>query len=166
MTRTTTGPTRDGRVSLPPCQNGIGLGTDVLTADGALPVEYLEPGDRIVTYDQGLVRLAAVEVRIVPASDTVWVRPAVLDPDGEGRDVTLSARQQVLVRDWRARALWHRPMALVEIRRLADGAHIARLSGPRPLRLFQLLFEDRQHLVETAGGYLLASAPMPVGAPG
>lgn len=28
---------------------GLPLGTDVMTADGILPVEYLEPGDRVIT---------------------------------------------------------------------------------------------------------------------
>ena len=162
MTRTTTGPARVLRATAPLCHNGLGLGTGVLTAEGELPVEYLEPGDRIVTYDRGLVRLGGIDVRIVPRSDTVHVRPAVLDPDAGLRDFTLSARQQILVRDWRAQVLWHRPVALVEARRIVDGAHIARLSGGQPVRLFQLLFEDRQHLVEAAGGrFLLASARMP-----
>jgi len=149
------------------CHNGIGLGTGVLTADGTFPVEYLEPGDRLVTFDQGLVRLHGVEVRRVPAREALRVRPSVLDPDGEGRDFVVSARQQVLVRDWRARVLWHRPIALVEVRRLIDGAHIARLRDEAPVRLFQLVFEDRQHLVEITGGtLLLASARQPIRARG
>lgn len=167
MTRITAGTTRDPRVSPPPCRNGIGLGTGVFTSDGELPVEYLEPGDRIVTYDRGYVRLAGVDVRMVPASDALRLRPSVLDPDGNGRDVILSTRQQVLVRDWRARIMWNRPLALVEARRLVDGAHLARLSGSQPVRLFQLRFDDRQHLIEIAGGtILLASARMPARAAG
>lgn len=34
---------------LPSYEGGIALGTHVLTADGSLPVEYLQAGDRIVT---------------------------------------------------------------------------------------------------------------------
>ena len=75
MTRTTTGNTRATRVSPPLCHHGIGLGTGVLTADGELPVEFLEPGDRVVTYDKGLVRLDRTEVRLVPASDALRLRP-------------------------------------------------------------------------------------------
>ncbi len=167
MTRTTTGPTREPRVSPPLCHNGIGLGTGVLTSDGELPVEFLEPGDRIVTYDRGLARLDRVAVRLVPARDAVRVRPSVLDPDGDGRDFILSARQLLLVRDWRARFLWNRPIALVEACQLVDGAHVARLSGDAPVRLFQLVFDDRQHLVEIAGGsFQLASSRMPLRARG
>lgn len=167
MTRFTTSAARDTRVLPPLCHNGIGLGTGVLTADGELPVEYLVPGDRLVTFDQGLARLDRVELRLVPASAAVRVRPSVLDPEGDGRDFILSARQQVLVRDWRAQALWKRPIALVEVRRLVDGAHIAPLRDETPVRLFRLVFEDRQHLVEIAGGtVLLASARQPVRARG
>jgi len=163
MTRTTTGRTRETRVSPNSCPNGIGLGTGVLTVDGELPVEFLDPGDRVVTYDQGLARLDRVEVRLVPASETVRVRPSVLDPNGDGRDFIVSARQLMLVRDWRARFLWNRPIALVEARQLVDGAHVARRSGEAPVRLFQLVFGDRQHLVEIAGGnFQLAPARMPV----
>lgn len=162
MSRITAGPTHETRVAPSPCHNGLGLGTGVLTAEGELPVEFLEPGDRIVTYDQGLVRLARIEPRLVPPGDAVRVRPSVLDPASDGRDVVLAARQQVLVRDWRARILWNRPIALVEARRLNDGAYIARLAGDTPVRLFQLVFDDRQHLVETASGnILLASARLP-----
>ncbi len=161
MTRISTGPARQTRVPLPTCQNGIGLGTGVLTADGELPVEFLEPGDRIVTFDRGLVRLERTQVRLVPARETVRVRPSVLDPEGNGRDFLLSARQQVLVRDWRARFLWNRPVALVEARQLIDGAHVAQLEGDAPVRLFQLIFKDCQHLVEIAGGHVqLASVRM------
>jgi len=167
MTRTTAGPTRDVHVPFPLCHNGIGLGTGVLTADGELPVEYLIPGDRIVTFDLGLVRLDRVEVRRVPARDAVRVRPSVVDPQGNGREFVLSARQQILVRDWRARILWNRPVALIEARQLVDHDHVARLEGAVPVRLFRLVFKDRQHLVDIAGGsFQLASARLPARVPG
>lgn len=163
MTRSSLGRAREIRVSLPLCRSGLGLGTGVLTAEGELPVEFLEPGDRIVTFDRGLVRLSRVDARDVSARDVVRIRPAVLDPEGAGRDFLVSRRQQVLVRDWRARILWHKPVALVEAGEMIDGAHIAPLGGERLVRLFQLIFDDRQHLVQTAGGkFQLASARMPV----
>jgi len=105
MTRTTPGTARGIRATSHSYDNAIGLGTDVLTADGALPIEYLTPGDRIVTFDHGLVRLEGIAPCQVPAYMALRVRPSVVDPKGTGRDFILSARQQVLVRDWRARIL-------------------------------------------------------------
>lgn len=167
MSRISTGPVRDGRAFLTSCGNGIGLGTGVLTAEGELPVEFLEPGDRIVTFDHGLARLERIEVRMVPAEAALRIRPSVLDPNGDGRDFILSARQQLLLRDWRARILFNRPIALVAAEQLIDGAHVARLDSAAPVRLFRLVFKDRQHLVEAAGGHFqLASARQPVRQPG
>ena len=40
--------------------NGLPCGTEVMTADGALPVEYLEPGDRVITRG-GMRRLRAID---------------------------------------------------------------------------------------------------------
>lgn len=34
---------------IPNYSNGFAAGTIILTAEGALPVEYLEPGDRVIT---------------------------------------------------------------------------------------------------------------------
>ena len=155
---------RARRVRLTPslCRSGLGLGTGVLTVDGELPVEFLEPGDRIVTFDGGYVRLARIDAREVPPSEVVRVRPTALDPDGGGREFLVSDRQKFLVRDWRARIVWGQPAALIEARRMLDGAHMARLDSAEPVRLFQLVFDDRQHLVSVAGGrFEVASARLP-----
>ncbi|SDE83994.1 hypothetical protein SAMN04488117_101426 [Celeribacter baekdonensis] len=40
--------------------NGLPMGTEVMTADGILPVEYLEPGDRIITR-AGMRRLRDID---------------------------------------------------------------------------------------------------------
>ncbi len=162
MTRPSAGNARGIRVALPSCHNAIGPGTGVLTADGELPVEFLVPGDRIVTFDRGLVRLARLDYCDIAAQEVLKVRPSVLDPSTRASDVLFAARQQVLLRDWRARALWNRSVALVEARRLVDGEYVMRLEGEAPLRLFRLIFNGRQHLIEAVGGaFLLASAKMP-----
>ncbi|WP_298494220.1 Hint domain-containing protein [uncultured Maritimibacter sp.] len=148
------------RVSLPLCRSGLGLGTPVMTADGALPVEFIEPGERVVTFDAGMQRLDRITVRLVAACEMIRIRPSVLDDD-YGRDVVISARQKLLIRDWRAEALFGTKAALVEARRLADGAYIARMQGRAPVRLFQLHFADAQHVVQLGQGLMATSAAMP-----
>ena len=44
-----------------PSVNGLLAGTQVRTLDGLIPVEFLEPGDRIVTRD-GARQLMAISV--------------------------------------------------------------------------------------------------------
>lgn len=146
------------RVTIPLCPSGLGLGTNVMTTDGALPVEFLMPGDGIITHDAGLVRLAHIAVRTVPMEALVRIRPSVMHEAGDGRDLVVSARQRVLVRGWRARAMFGKPAALVEARRICDGAYFTRLTGKAPMRLFQLSFEDGQHLIVIGDGMLATSA--------
>lgn len=161
MTQTETGGARSIRVSLPITRSGFGLGTGVLTTDGELPVEFLEPGDRIVTLDRGAVRLARVAVRMVPASATLRVRPLALDPARSAHSFVISTRQKILLRDWRARIIYGKRMALVEAARLVDGAYIIRMAGGAPTRLFQLVFDDGPHVLHLAGGTMLAATAQP-----
>ncbi|MAM61242.1 Hint domain-containing protein [Maritimibacter sp. UBA3975] len=146
------------RVTIPLCRSGLGLGTNVMTTDGSIPVEFLTPGDGIITYDRGVVTLENVTVRTVPMAEVVRIRPSVLDENGDGRDIVISARQKMLVRDWRAQAMFGKPAALIEARRLADGAYVTQLTGPAPMRLFQLSFKGRQHLIQVMPGLQLTSA--------
>ena len=162
MSQIITGRARPIRVALSLCRSGLGLGTGVLTADGEIPVEYLEPGERVVTFDAGIMPLSRVIVRTVPAGEVIRVRPSVLDPDGNGRDVLISARQKLLLRDWRAKAMFGKPAALIEAARLVDAAHMVRLEGMAPMRLFQLVFDDAQHIVQIADWRLqVTSARLP-----
>jgi len=47
------------------CHDGLIAGTIVLTGDGEIPVQYLSPGDRIITRNAGMVRL--VQARLTRA---------------------------------------------------------------------------------------------------
>lgn len=156
MTPIHSGRTRAIRVALPLSRAGIGIGTDILTCDGILPIEYLVPGDRLITRDRGSVVLRGLSLREVPAHETVRVTPAALDPDTTARSFLLSARQTVLVSGWQARAMFAKPAALVEIGRLADGRFIRRGAGDGPTRLFQPVLDGGRHALPLAGGALHA----------
>lgn len=115
-------------------------GTPVLTLDGALPVEYLQPGDRILTR-AGMRRLAQVEVAVVRNARVVRIAHGTLGVDCPEEDLVVAANQQVLVRDWRAKALYGVPAALIPAARLADGEYIRCETLPEA-RLFTLVFQD------------------------
>lgn len=163
MTHPTAGNTkaRAIRVTLPFCRSGLGLGTGVQTSEGELPVEFLAPGDKIVTFDAGLVTLSRVAVRTIPMQDMVRIRPSVMSEHGQGRDIIVSARQRVLVRDWRAPVMFGKSATLVEARKLVDGAYYTQLTGRAPTRLFQLFFEHEQHVIQLGQGLQVSSAKLP-----
>ncbi len=70
----------------------------------------------------------------------VTVRAGSLGHDRPGRDLAARRRQQILVRDWRAKALFGAAQADVEVSRLADGEYIRIHTAPKA-KLFQLHFD-------------------------
>jgi hypothetical protein len=66
---------------LPSYADGIALGTHVLTADGTLPVEYLEAGDRIVTRS-GMRTLRGIDTPAPQMFKLVFDRAEIIYADG------------------------------------------------------------------------------------
>lgn len=139
------------------CEAGLAPGTTVLTMDGAIPVEFLNPGDRIITR-RGVRKLKAImrhnlpegTPRIVVSADALGGKPA--------NEITLMPGQRVLVRDWRAQALWGKDIAAPQAARLVDGEHIRTETSGRQIML-SLYFGAPEILY--ADGLELASADKP-----
>jgi hypothetical protein len=128
----------NGDVRVEPSSLGIMAGTRIRTLDGLIPVEYLEPGDRIVTRD-GARRLVAVSVRKRRMAAVVRIRAITLGHDRPEHDLLLAPGQPVMLRDWRARALYGVDAAAIPASRLADGEFIVTEVLPR-VCLFTLHF--------------------------
>ena len=139
---------------------GIVAGTPILTLDGEMPVQFLSPGDRIITRNGARV-LAAVEVTLLQGAEMVRIHASALGHDRPEADLFVAPDQPILVRDWRARALYGRDMALVPAQRLADGDYV-RKERVTEARVFTLRFEREE--VIYAGGLELGCAPATVAA--
>lgn len=127
-------------------------GTPVLTLDGELPVEFLQPGDRVLTR-AGMRRLKQVEVCVVTNARVVNISQGTLGVDRPASDVTVSAAQEVLIRDWRAMAMFGTSTAMIPAARLADGEYI-RTHTLSEARFFTLAFDE--DAVIYAGGLELS----------
>lgn len=138
---------------------GVAAGTRIMTMDGEIPVEFLEAGDRIITRDAGVCTLRALTVH--PACDIEMIRVAA-DSFGTGRpgeDVLLAPGQCVLLRDWRAKALYGQAQAMVPVSRLVDGQYVSRVTLPTA-RLFTLEF-DARHVIYAEGLELASGVCVP-----
>ena len=95
----------------------------VLTLDGALPIEHLYPGDKVITR-HGARALVAIDKVVLPAGMAV----VHISRDALGgrpdRDIWVPASQRILLRDWRAKALYGQAQACVPAGQLADGDFI------------------------------------------
>jgi hypothetical protein len=131
---------------------GMLAGTTVLTLEGALPVDYLEPGDRVLTRS-GARRIARVEVTVMRHARMVHIAHDTLGVGKPQDTVTVCATQGILLRDWRAKALYGATQAVVPAQRLVDGDYI-RTETLDEARIYTLLFEEPA--VIYAGGLELA----------
>ncbi|MEX1233539.1 MAG: Hint domain-containing protein [Roseovarius sp.] len=132
---------------------GVLSGSIILTLDGEIPVEHLLPGDRIITRDSGTAVLTSVH-RHVMRVRAVRIMAGSLGDTRPDRDVVLPEGQQVLVRDWRAQALFGLRQAVAPAHALIDGEFIVS-EGLQTMTLFELRF-DTPH-VFYADGLELAS---------
>jgi hypothetical protein len=121
---------------------GIGAGADVLTADGAIAIEHLEPGDRIVTRS-GLRPLRALRSRVWSGA-AVEIAGGALGHDRPDAALRLAPGQAVRIspRVAARRAASGQPSVpgYATAAALADTPGIAR-AAPRPTRFYSLHFD-------------------------
>ncbi|MCA0919687.1 Hint domain-containing protein [Pseudooceanicola nanhaiensis] len=134
---------------------GLIAGTLVLTMDGELPVEFLSPGDRIISRDFGMSVITSMRVRKVTAR-AVKIAAGSLGHTRPEEDTLLPAGQKLLVRDWRAETLYGRKQAAIPAARLVDG-HYVTDAGETEMRLYELRFE-REQTIYAGGMEILASS--------
>lgn len=84
--------------------------------------------DHVITHSAGLVRINAVSRHRV-LQQAVSIASGLLDDTRPDSDMVLHADQHVLIRDWRAQALFGRDQALVPASDLIDGQFICGLGG-------------------------------------
>ena len=144
--RVTDGQSPRTRTSI--CHIGLVAGTLVLTGDGEIPVEFLSPGDRIITRNAGMIPLVATETVRVNAA-AVRVSAGALGQDKPPHHVMLPAAQTILVRDARAKALRGARQAVMPAGCLIDDDEITAL-GPRLMVLVRLGF-DAPHVIYADG---------------
>lgn len=133
----------------------IAPGTGILTLDGALPIEHLYPGDMVITR-HGARALAGIDKIVLPAgTPIVEITRNALGGRPE-RDLWVPAAQRILIRDWRARALYGQAQACVPAGQLVDGDYIRHAVLTTEVTGFALRFGRPE--VFYADGLELASA--------
>ncbi|WP_264213773.1 Hint domain-containing protein [Leisingera thetidis] len=132
-------------------------GTMVLTREGARAAQALAAGDSIITRTQGMARIEAVRSRRAMLQ-AVSFRAGSLGGTRADSDLTVPWDQRILVRDWRAKAMFGQPQAVVPAYELVDGEFIRDL-GLQMMDLTILEF-SRPHVIY-AGGMELAAAAAP-----
>jgi hypothetical protein len=134
--------------STPAPKVGFAPGTLLLTQDGEVPVEYLSPGDRIITRDAGIVRLEHIQYHRT-ITHAVLFSAGSLGHTRPDQDMILPAAQMLLIRDWRATAMFRAKQTMVRADALIDGEFIRDL-GLQKMMLHQLQF-NTSHVIYAGG---------------
>ncbi len=138
------------------------MGTTIYTLAGALPVEALYPGDRVITRDAGAQVLLDIRRHVI-SDDIAMVRVTGDALGGKPtQDTVLPGAQRVLIRDWRAQALYGTPAARVPLSRLVDGEFL-HWTEDRPDALLSLHFAHA-HIIYANGLELFSADPVAVDA--
>jgi hypothetical protein len=107
--------------SMPRC--GLVAGTTVLTLAGTVPVEFVSPGDRMITRN-GARTVTGVEISVIRNARVVRISEGVLGKDRPEADMIVTPDQPILIRDWRAKAIAGATQAVIAAEKLADGEYI------------------------------------------
>ncbi len=115
---------------------GIVEGALVVTPRGIVRIEDLRPGDRLVSRSHGIVPLLRIEQRSL-VTRGIYVFAGSIGHYRSDRDTLLPSGQPVMVRDWRAKALFGKSEAVVPALHLVDGEHVRDL-GFMPMTVYRL----------------------------
>lgn len=100
-------------------------GTMILTSHGDRPIETLQPGDMVVTRDQGLRPLRWVGKRVVSGlGGSAPVRVGAKAQDKSRSGLLVSPRHRILYTGYRAELLFGDPEVLVPAAFLVDGKDV------------------------------------------
>jgi hypothetical protein len=136
-------------------QSGICAGTTIMTLDGEMPIEHLSVGDRVITRDSGMSAVKAIKTTTAQMQP-IRIKAGSLGHTRPDRDMMVTARAKLHIRDWRAEALFGKASASVSAERLIDGEFLA-TAGVREMTVYHIEF-DREHIIYADGIEMVAGA--------
>lgn len=120
---------------------GFTAGTLLATADGYLPVEYLDRGDRIITRE-GMRKLRMVKVHTY-SGPAVTITGTALGHERPEQAMTLPAQANLHLRGALAMSFFRVAEALIPARWLVDGKKVQATEAMN-LRVYELFFDTPQ----------------------
>src|SRR5690606_26039100 len=134
-------------------------GTVIATTAGAVAVEDLVPGMKVLTSEGAehtitwIGSMTLYPAQSVPRAETATLTRITADAFGHGRpmpDVVLGPRARLLIRDGRCRNVVGGDTALAPVRSFVDGVSIIEVTPAAPVTVFNLVL-DRHAAVRAAG---------------
>ncbi|MEM7471971.1 MAG: Hint domain-containing protein [Pseudomonadota bacterium] len=151
-------PTEDGSLRRDPGLRGdvicFTAGTKIRTEDGDKPVEHLDPGDRVLTQDNGPQevswigsrRVSGARLHVMPELRPIRLRAHALTEGEPEEDLLVSPHHRILYSGANARALFNADEVLVRAMDLVNDHTVLVDRHVRDVIYYHLLFENHQIL--------------------
>ncbi len=138
----------DQKARVKSAQSGLCAETIILTMDGELPARDIAPGDRIITRDSGMAVLLGVRRKRVTC-DAVQIKAGSLGHKRPPEDMLLPCGTKLLIRDWRADAIFGTKQAYIAAQDLQDGEFV-KIIPAQELDVVEFIF-DKPHVIYAGG---------------
>lgn len=133
-------------------------GTLIRTTKGEVPVEFLEPGDMIITADGaakplrwiGSRKLTSAEVRAFPQYRPIYITKDAFGPGLPDRDLWVSQNHRVMLSGWRTELLFAEKEMLVAAKFLVND-HSVRVQTPQDGVTYYHLMFDQHEIIYSEG---------------
>jgi hypothetical protein len=102
---------------------GLLAGTTIMTLAGAVAVERIKVGDRVITRS-GARAVRDVQNLLLPSAKLVRIAASALGTDQPAEDMHVAFDQGLHIHDWRAKALRGVDQAIILAKDLLDGEYI------------------------------------------
>ncbi len=140
---------------------GLVDGADILTMTGYVPVASLMAGDRVITR-RGVRVLRGVTVHTAHFR-AVLIGPSTLGFSRPAEQMRVVPGQEILLRDWRAQAMYGEASIVLPIERLIDETHIKHDSVAQDHKLYTLQF-DTAEIIYVDGVEMVAGQDVEIAA--
>ncbi|MEM1388909.1 MAG: Hint domain-containing protein [Pseudomonadota bacterium] len=129
------------RAAASPVAPGFTLGTLVETERGAVPVEALKEGDRVVTRDTGIQTVRAVTVTAAIRGQSVLIRAGSLGNNAPAVDLIVSPNHRVVVVRDQSVLFFEGPEVTCLAKHLVNGDSIEYVTTDRETRYIDISFD-------------------------
>ncbi|MEP3299480.1 MAG: Hint domain-containing protein [Pseudoruegeria sp.] len=138
----------DFYIDPPPSVVCFAGGTLIRTANGDVPIEHLNVGDRVITADNGLQRICWIGKRYISEQEMKnrpQYRPVRFASGVIGNDVplTLSQQHRVRISDWKAQLFFGEADVLVSAISLVNDRDVRLVHG-EAVTYYHLMFESHE----------------------
>ncbi len=127
-------------------------GTTLMTAQGDQPVDWIGPGDMVMTRDHGFQPVLWVARTIIPASE-LETRPKLrpikiaaqsIDAQTPAQDLLLSSEHRILLKSPQIELLFGTDEAFAPLKAITNGNDIAQCQPRHDLSYYHVLFQNHE----------------------